>query len=180
MTARLPRVINSCILMTYAPRQWYRKGRAPESRATVTAAVRAIARCRRALGARLLHLSVTGVPLLAACPAIERAGRRWRIEVGVHGEAAAQFDPTGAVVRICQKALDQRSGQPGAARVAAKRARARSWLSRSRSSLALFTWNIVSIVCCRKSWRKPIKCWCRINVGRSPSQGPPASRKLRR
>ena len=38
MTARLCRVINSCILMTYAPRQWYRKGRAPESRATVTAA----------------------------------------------------------------------------------------------------------------------------------------------
>jgi hypothetical protein len=178
MNVRLCRVVNSCILMTYGSRQRRRKSRAPQPRARVTAAIRATARCRRALGARLLHLSATGLSLLAASTAVERAGPGGRIEVGVHSEAAAQFDPAGAVVRIRQKALDQRSGEPGVA--GASTARARSWLSRSRFHHALFSWSIVSIVCCRRSWPKPIRFWCRTSAGRSPPQSPAASRSLRR
>ena len=178
MNARLCRVVNSCILMTYGSRQRRRKSRAPQPRAGVTAAIRATARCRRALGAGLLHLSATGISLLAASTAVERAGPCGRIEIGVHSEVAAQFDPAGAVVRIRQKALDQRSGEPGVARACT--ARARSWLSPSRPSHAHFIWSIVSIVCWRRSWRKPIRFWCRTSAGRSQAQSPPASRSLRR
>jgi uncharacterized protein YcaQ len=101
---------------------------------------------------------------------------RGRNEGGLYGETAAQFDSARAVVRICQKTLDQRSGQPCVARAAATRAR--SWLSQSRSYYALFSWSIVSIAYCRKSSPKPIRFWCRINVGRSQAQSP--SRTLRR
>src|ERR1700693_1215713 len=139
--------------MTYGSRPRRRKSQAPQPRARVTAAIRATARCRRALGAGLLHLSATGISLLAASTAVERAGPGGRIEVGVHSEVATQFDPAVAVVRIRQKALDQRSGEPGVAR--ASTARARSWLSRSRPSHAPFSWRIVSIGCCRRSWPKP-------------------------
>ena len=178
MNARLYRVVNSCILMTYGSRQRRRKSPAPQPRARVTAAIRATARCRRAPGAGLLYLSATGLSLLAASTAVERAGSGGRIEVGVHSEVAAQFDPAGAVVRICQETLDQRSGQPCVARAAATRAR--SWLSRSRFYYALFNRSIVSIVCWRRSWRKPIRFWCRTSAGRSQAQSPPASRSLRR
>ena len=176
MNARLRRVVNSCILMTYGSRQRRRKSRAPQSRARFAAAVQASARGRRALDARLLYLSTTGISVPAASAAVERTSGRSRIEGGLHGEAAAQFDSAGAVVRICQKTLDQRSGQSCVARVAATRAR--SSLSRSRPSHAPFSWSIVSIVCCRRSWPKPIRFWCRINVGRSQVQSP--SRTLRR
>jgi hypothetical protein len=178
MNASLLCVINSCTLMTYGSRQRHRKSQAPQPRASVAPAVRSTARCRRAIGGRLFHLSSTGISLLAAGAEVERASRRWRIEVGVHGEAAAQFDPAGAVVRICQKALDQRSGQPCVTRVAATRAR--SCLTRSRPRHALFSWSIVSIVCYQRSWPKPIKYWCRINAVRSQPQGPNASDNPRR
>src|SRR5271169_3221652 len=98
MNARLRRVVKSCILMTYGSRQRRRKSQTPQSRARVTAAIRATAQCRRALGARLLHLSATGISLLAASTAVERPGPSGRIEVGVHREVATQFDPAGAVV----------------------------------------------------------------------------------
>jgi hypothetical protein len=178
MNARLCRVINSCILVTYGSRQRRRKSRAPQSRAKFAAAVQVSARCRRALGARLLYLSTTGISLPAASAAVKSASGRGRIEGGLHREAAAQFDSARAVVRSCQKTLDQRSGQPCVARTAATKAR--SWLSRSRLHYAPFGWSIVSIVCCRRSWPKPIRFWCRINVGRSRTQSSPASRKLRR
>jgi hypothetical protein len=178
MRARLRCVTNSCILMTYGSRQRRRKSRAPQPRARFAAAGQASARCRRALGARLLYLSPTGISVPAASVAVERTSGRSRIEGGLHGEAAAQFDSAGAVVRICQKTLDQRSGQPCVARASATRAR--SWLSRSGLHHALSSWSIVSIVYCRRSWPKPIRFWCRINVGRSPAQSPPALRTLRR
>jgi hypothetical protein len=121
-----------------------------------------------------------GLTLNEAKTSIKQA-RRERFDflgyVGVHGEAAAQFDPTGAVVRICQKALDQRSGPTGVTRAIATRARA--WLSRRRLSHVLFSWSIVSIGYWLRSWPKPIRCWCRINAGRSQPQGPQTSRKLR-
>src|SRR5713101_7572164 len=143
MNACLRRVINSCTLMTYESRHRHPKNRATQPRARFAAAVGATARCRRAPGARLLYLSATGLSLPAASAAAERASGRGRVEVGIHGEAAAQLDSTGAVVRICQRTLDQRSGQPCVARAAATRAR--SWLSRSRLYYALFSWSIVSI-----------------------------------
>jgi hypothetical protein len=178
MRSHLRYVINGCILMTYGSRQRRPKSRAPQPRARFAAQGQASARCRRAVDARLLYLSTTGISVPAASAAVERTSGRSRIEGGFHGEAAAQFDSTGAVVRICQKTLDQRSGQPCVARASATRAR--SWLSRNRFHYALFSWSIVSIVCCRRSWPKPIRCRCRINVGRSPAQSPPASRTLRR
>jgi len=178
MRAHLRCVINSCILMTYGSRQRCRKSRAPQPRARFAAAVQASARCRRALGARLLYLPTTSISVPPARAAVESTSGRGRIEGGLHGEAAAQFDSAGAVVRICQKTLDQRSGQPCVARAAATRAR--SWLSRSRFHHPLFSWSIVSIGCCQISWPKPTRCWCRINAGRSQPQGPYTSRKLRR
>ena len=178
MRARLRCVTNSCILMTYESRQRRRKSPAPQPRARFAAAVQASARCSRALGARLLYLFATGISVPAASAAVERTSSCGRIEGGLHGEASAQFDSAGAVVRICQKTLDQRSGQPCVARASATRAR--SWLSRSRFHYALFSWSIVSIVCCRRSWPKPSRFWCRINVSRSQPQSPPASRNLRR
>jgi hypothetical protein len=178
MRSRLRCVINSCILMTYGSRQRRRKSRASQSRARFAAAVQASARCSRALGARLLDLSPAGISVPAASAAVKKTSGRGRVEGGLHGEAAAQFDSTGAVVRICQKTLDQRSGQPCVARASATRAR--SWLSRSRLHHALSSWSIVSIVYCRRSWPKPIRFWCRINVGRSQEQSPFPSRTLRR
>ena len=178
MRARLRCVINGCILMTYGSRERRRKSRAPQPRERFAAAVQASIRCSPALGARLLYLSTTGISVLAARAAVERTSGRGRIQGGLHGEAAAQFDSAGAVVRICQKTLDQRSGQPCVACAAATRAR--SWLSRSRFYYALFSWSTVSIVCCRRSWPKPIRFWYRINVGRSQAQSPPMSRTLRR
>jgi hypothetical protein len=165
--------------MTYGSRQRHPKNRATQPRPRFAAAVRATARCRRALGARLLYLSGTGISLSAASAAAERAGGRGRVEVGIHGETAAQLDSAGAVIRLCQGTFDQRSGQPYVAHAAATRPRARSWLSRSRFRHALFSWSIVSIACCRRNWPKPIRFWCRINAGQSQPQSPPASRKLR-
>ena len=178
MKAGLRCVTNSCMLMTYGARQRHSEGRAPQPCASSAAAVRSTARCRRTLGARLCHISAASVPLSATSATAETTSRHQRAQVGIHSEAAAQFDPTGAVVRICQKTLDQRCGQPRAARVAATKAR--SWLSRSRLHDALFSGSIVSIGCCQKSWPKPIRFWCRINVSRSQPQSPPASRKSRR
>jgi hypothetical protein len=178
MRSGLRCVINSCILMTYGSRQRRRKSRAPQPRARSAAAVQASARCRRALDARLLYLSTTGISVPAPSAAVERTSSCGRIEGGLHGEAAAQFDSAGAVVRICQKTLDQRSGQPCVARASATRAR--SWLSRSRFHYALFSWSIVSIVCWRRSWPKPIRSWYRINVGWSQAQSLPTSPKVRR
>jgi hypothetical protein len=133
--------------MTYGSRQRHPKNRATQPRPRFAAAVRATARCRRALGARLLYLSGTGISLSAASAAAERAGGRGRVEVGIHGETAAQLDSAGAVIRLCQGTFDQRSGQPYVAHAAATRPRARSWLSRSRFRHALFSWSIVSIAC---------------------------------
>src|SRR5438105_13168806 len=112
MKASLHCVINGCMLKTYEARQRHSEGRAPQPCASLTAAVRPTARCRRALGARLFHISATGVPLSATSATAETTSRHQRAQVGIHSEAAAQFDPTGAVVRICQKTLDQQCGEP--------------------------------------------------------------------
>ena len=171
-------VINGCILMTYESRQRRSKSRTAQPRAGFASAVRATSRDGRALGQRLLHLSTTGISLPSAGTSAEGARSGDRIEAGIHGKATARFDSTGAVVCICQTTLDQRGGQPRVARAAATRAR--SWLRPSHFHHALFSWNIVLIVCCPTSWPRSFNSWCRINVDQSQTQCPTAIHQVRR
>lgn len=64
MRSHLRYVINGCILMTYGSRQRRPKSRAPQPRARFAAQGQASARCRRAVDARLLYLSTTGISVL--------------------------------------------------------------------------------------------------------------------
>jgi hypothetical protein len=169
---------SGCILMTYESRQPGSKGRASQPRAKVASAIQGIAGCSCAFGRRLLHLSPAGLSLPAASRAFERTCGCDRIEVGIHRKASAQFDSAGAVVRICQTALDQRGGQPRVARAAATRAR--SWLRPSHFHHVLFSWNIVLTVCCPTSWPRSFSYWCRINAGRSQPQSRSAIHQVRR
>jgi hypothetical protein len=171
-------VIKGCILMTYESRQRCSKSRTTQPRAGLAPAVRATSRGRRAPGQRLLHLSTTGLSLPSAGTSAEGASNRDRIEVGIHGKAAARFDSAGAVVRICQTTLDQRGGQPRVVGSAATRAR--SWLRPDRFRHVLFIWSIVSAVCYPTSWLRSFSLWCRINAGQSRLQYPTAHNKLRR
>src|SRR3954468_4874929 len=118
------------------------KGRASQSCSHSAPRILSTARCRRAVGARLFHLSPTGISVPPTSTAIEGAVGGQRTQASVYSETAAQFDSTGAVVRICQERIDQRSGQPCLAGTAAKRARA--WLRAAPRET--FAWNIVLIV----------------------------------
>jgi hypothetical protein len=171
-------VINGCILMTYESCQRRSKGRTSQPRARFAPAVRATSRGRRASGQRLLNLSTTGLSLPSAGTSAEGARSRDRVEVGVHGKAATQYDSAGAVVCICQTTLDQRGGQPRVARAAATRAR--SWLRPDCFRHGAFSWSIVSTVCCPTSWPRYFSLWCRTNAGQSQLQYPTAHHKLRR
>lgn len=162
----LQRVIKSCMLMTYGPRQRRSKSRAPQSRTGSAPAVRATARCRRPFGQRLLDLSPASLPLSSASKPAAATNNRAGIKVGLHGKADAQFDSARAVVRICQATLDQRGGQPRVARAAATRAR--SWLRPSPLHHEPFSWSIALTVCYPTNWPKSFKSWYRSNVVRSP------------
>jgi hypothetical protein len=151
-------VIYGCIVMTYGARQRCPKSGTSESRSPDAAAVRSTARCGGAFGARLLHFSSTSLSLSAASPAVERSSTGKRSQAGIHGKAPTEFDSAGAVVRICQKNLDQRSRDPSA--VGAPATRGRSWLSRSRSWRTDFSWSITLIACCQTNWLKCISCSC--------------------
>src|SRR5258708_40374032 len=96
----LRHVINSCIVMTYGPRERYPKSRASQSCSHFAARVRSTVRCRRAAGTRLFHFSPAGVSLSARSASVERTAGHQRTQVGVYGETAAQLDSAGAVVRI--------------------------------------------------------------------------------
>jgi|RhiMetdeSRZDD1v2_1073273.scaffolds.fasta_scaffold188422_2 hypothetical protein len=171
-------VTNSCINMTYGSRQRCPESQASEPRSGLAASVRSIARCRCAIGAGLCHFSTASLSIPAAGRALESTSPSERIQAGIHGETSTQFDSAGAVVRIWQEDLDQRSREPGA--VGAPATRARSWLNRSRFKHTLFSGSIVSIVCCQRSCPKLIRCWYRINASRSQLRSPYASRKPRR
>jgi hypothetical protein len=153
----LTRVICSCTVMTYGPRQRGAESRAAESCTRPTAAERAIAGGRRAVGARLFHFSPTSVSIPAASTAVERAGSGKRAKAGVHSQASTEFDPARAVVRICQKDFNQRSREPGASVVPATRGR--SWLSRGQSRHGHFGWNIDLTACGLTNWLRLISCW---------------------
>ena len=171
-------VIKGCILVTYESCQRRSKGRTSQPRAGFAPAVRATSGRRRAPGQRLLNLSTTGISLPSAGTSAEGARSRDRIEVGIHGKAATQYDSAGAVVRICQTTLDQRGGQPRVARASATRAR--SWLRPGRFHHVPFSWSIVSTVCCPTSWPRSFSPWYRINAGQSQLQYPTARHKPRR
>ena len=151
-------VIYGCTVMTYGPRQRCSKSRTSEPRTGAIETIRRTRRCSRATSARLLHFSSAGVPLRAAGPALKGAGSGERIQTGVHGQAPTQFDSACAVVRICQKDIDQRSRDSSAASVPATRGR--SWLSRTQPRRATFNWSIVLIACHQTSWRRHITYSC--------------------
>jgi hypothetical protein len=158
-------------VMTYRPRQRRPKSGTSEPRSRFASAVRSAARRRRATGSRLFHLSPAGVSLPPTSTTVEGAAGGHRTQAGVYGETATQFGSAGAVVRICQEPVHQRSGQPCFAGTAARRARA--WLR--AAPLETFAWNIGSIVCWKRSWHKSFKPWRRKS---SASLAP--SLKLRR
>ena len=162
-------VIRSCIVMTYGPCQRRPKGRASQSRSYSATRFRSTARCRRAASPGLFHLSPTGISLPPASATFEGAAGGHRTQAGVYGQIAAQSDSAGAVIRICQEPVHQRSGQPCLAGTAPTRARA--WLR--AAPLETFGWNIDSIVCLKRSWHKPFKPWRRKSLAQSPKPGRP-------
>jgi hypothetical protein len=150
-------VISGCIIMTDGPCQRRPKSRTSQSRSYPVTRIRATARRRRAVGARLFHLSPAGVSLPPKSATVKGAADSQRTQVGIHGETAGQFDSAGAVVRICQEPVYQRRGQSCLAGTFATRARA--WLR--AVPLETFAWNIGSIVCLKRSWHKSFKPWRR-------------------
>jgi hypothetical protein len=170
-------VIGGCTVMTYGPRQRRPKSRTSEPRTRAIEAIRRTSRCGRATSAGMLHFSSAGVPLCAAGPALKGTGSCERIQTGVHGKAPTQFDSARAVVRICQKDVDQRSRDSSAASVPATRGR--SWLSRSQPRRAAFSWSIALIACGQTSWLRYISCSCPIG-GEQSEVRPRTSQLLRR
>jgi hypothetical protein len=156
-------VTYGCTLMTYGPRQRRPEGRTFEPCSRPAPAVRSTSRSRRATRARLFDLSSASLSLSAGSPAIEGAGAGGRIQAGVHREASPQFDSARTVVRICQEALDQRSGKSSLGGSSASRGR--SWLRRSGSQLAACNRSIILIAYCLRSWLRRISCWCRSGDG---------------
>jgi hypothetical protein len=153
----LTRVICGCTVMTYGPRERGGESRAAESCSSPSTADRATARSRRAIGARLFHFSPASLSIPAASAKAERAGPDKRAQAGVHGQASTELDSARAVVRICQKDLNQRSREPGV--IGAPAARRRSWLSRGQSRHARFGWNIDLTACRLTNWLRLINCW---------------------
>jgi hypothetical protein len=156
-------VIYSCTLMAYGPRQRCPKGRTSEPSTGAIKAVRATARSGRTLCARLFDFSPASLSLFATGSAAEGTSAGERVQAGVHGKAPTQFDSARAMVRLCQKDLDQRSRDASAASVPATRGR--SWLNRNRSRRAAFGWNIALIACCQTNWLRYISCSCPIGGG---------------
>ena len=163
----LRHVIRGCIVMTYGPCQRCPEKRASQSRSHSFTRLRSTARRRRAVGARLFHLSPPGVSLPSTSGTAEGAAGGQRTQAGVYGETATQFDSASAVVRICQEPLHQRSGQPCLAGTAATRARA--WLR--AAPLETFASNIGLIVCLKRSWHKSFRPWRQKSSG-SLAQSP--------
>jgi hypothetical protein len=157
-------VIYGCIVMTYGPRQRGAESRAAESCSHSATADGSTARGRRAVSTRLFYFFPTSLSIPAASAKAERAGSGDRAQAGVHGQAPTQFDSAGAVVRICQKNLNQRGREPGA--TGAPATRGRSWLSRSQARHASFDWNIDLTACRLTNWRRLISCWYRTGDGR--------------
>jgi len=158
--------------MTYGPCQRRPEIRASQSCSHSATRIRSTARCRRAVGARLFHLSPAGISLPPTGATVERAAGGQRTQAGVHRKTAAQFDSAGAVVRICQEPVHQRSGQPRLTGTAATRARA--WLR--AAPLGTFVWNIGLIVCLKRNWHRSFKPWRRRSVAswaESPKPGRP-------
>jgi hypothetical protein len=167
-------VIYGFILMTYGPRQRGAKSRAAESCSRPATADRSTAPSRRAVGARLFHLFPTSLSVPAASAKAARAGSGERAQAGVYSQAPTQLDSARAVVRICQKNLNQRGREPGAIGVPATRGR--SWLSRGQSRRAHFGWNIDLTACWPTNWRRLISCWCQTDDG--PLQGNPLNQPI--
>jgi hypothetical protein len=153
-------VICGCIVMTYGSRQRRPKSRTSKPRPRAIGAIRRTLQCGRATSAGMLYFSSAGVPLRAAGPAFKGTCCGERIQTGVHGKTSTQFDSSRAVVRICQKDVDQRSRDSSAASVPATRGR--SWLSRSQPRRAVFSWSIVLIACRQTSWLRYISGSCPI------------------
>jgi|SRR3954452_5101610 len=98
-------------------------------------------------------------------------------KLAFHGKAPTQFDSAGAVVRICQKDVNQRSRDSSAASVPATRGR--SWLSRGQPRRDAFNWSIVLIACHQTSWLRHITYSC-LNGGEQSKVRPLKIQPLRR
>jgi hypothetical protein len=170
--------ICGCIIVTYGPRKRGRESRAAKSCSRPAAPDRSTARGCRAIGARLFHFFPTSLSIPAARTKAERAGSRERAKAGVHSQASAQPDSAGAVIRICQKDLHQRSREPGV--IGAPAARRRSWLSRGESRHERFGLNINLTVWRLKNWLRLIRYWYPIGGERLERHPPNQSILIRR
>lgn len=158
-------VVTSCIFMSDAARQRDREDQETQSRTRSASGGQSTFRRCRAVGARLLHLPASGVPISRTSSATEGARPAWRSQTGVHSEAATQPDSASSSVRHNEGIVHQRGGQPSIARATA--ARARAWVSRKQNAHTPFGWSIDLIVCCRTNWLKSTSCWSRRSGDRS-------------
>ena len=170
----LTRVIYGCSVVTYGARQRGAESRAAESCSHPSTADRATARSRRAIGSRLFHLFPSSLSIPAASAKAERAGPDNRAQTCVHGQAPTEPDSARAVVRICQKDLNQRSREPGV--IGAPATRRRSWLSRGQSRHARFGWNIDLTAWRLTSWLRLISCW--YPIGGERLERPPLNQSI--
>src|SRR5262252_2065273 len=153
------------MFMTDAARQRVPKSRAPQSCAGPAAACRSSFRCGGAVGPGLLHIAAPSLSLPRTSSPVERAGPAKRNQTPIHSQAATQLGAACADICYGKRIVDQRGGQSSATRTAA--ARARAWVSRNQFGNVPYSWNIDSIVCCRRNWLTYTSCWFQTDVSQS-------------
>jgi len=97
--------------------------------------------------------------LKAPVPAVEAKGR-------VHGETATVVGGAPPPVRGGDRRETQRNRQSSL--VGHASARGRAWLTASAQAAMKFEGSLARSACGRKSWPKPISCWCRNVPPRRP------------
>ncbi len=159
----LPHVIYGCIVVTYGSRQRDRKSPAPQPCPATAAPVRSSAGRGGADGAGLRCVSASSISLSAAGPALEATRSDRRYQSRLHREALPRVDTTNPLVREHDGSIAKRDRQSGVA--GGTEAETKAWLSELHATATLFSWNIASIVCSSRNWRKPTNCWCPRYVG---------------
>ena len=156
-------VINRRTMMTSGPCQRCPESRAAQSGSNPTARTRTPARGCRAPRPGLLHLQAPGLSLSRAGTAAQTSGPGRRCQIVFHGEALPQ--PGGETARLrCFHRIDlERDRQP--CLVGGAASRGRTWLTGRRVGSGRCGWNINSIDCRRKSWRRLMNCSCLTRSG---------------
>jgi hypothetical protein len=145
-------VTYGCIFVSYGPSDRARKSRTPQPCTRTVAALRPLARRRRANGERLRHFSTTSLSLFAASAAPDAAGSRRRCEGGIHRQAFPRIGSAPSSLREPHRFVVERDREPSAPCGFA--AETKAWLSGSHRATTRFILNIASIVCLSRNWSK--------------------------